>query len=411
MSNVIEAVNVSKCYPLRSPNEAEYLTLRDSMASFFKPAEKPGEFWALRNVSLTVAKGERVGIIGRNGAGKSTLLKLFSRITRPTTGTIRIAGRVASLLEVGTGFHGELTGRENIFLNGSIIGMSHAQIKRKFDDIVEFAEVEKFLDTPVKRYSSGMYVRLAFSVAAHMEPDVLIIDEVLAVGDIDFQRKCMARMKDVVRSGCTILFVSHSMAAIHTMCSHCLYLVRGEQKFFGLTDEAVSMYLTPQAGGSVTSGPMSEYRPEFARPYISSAKILNGDDVECERFGLGEDLSIEIEFDCGERPAIENVVLAVQISSPGVGPIGSVNTTMSPMAAPIGPHRRGKIRCSLKNTPLLQGEYTVDLSLSDGLVNLDALNGYLRFSVDETDIYGSGHPPAQSVGVIYLNPKWKFDAG
>jgi len=243
MSTVISVENLGKKYTLRHQQHEPYTALRDVLANrftsigkrLFHPFRKTSigqqaqeEFWALKDVSFEVKQGDRIGIIGRNGAGKSTLLKILSRITEPTTGRVKIKGRVASLLEVGTGFHPELTGRENIFLNGAILGMSRAEIKNKFDEIVNFAEIEKFLDTPVKRYSSGMYVRLAFAVAAHLEPDVLIIDEVLAVGDALFQKKCLRKMEDVSASeGRTILFVSHNMGAIKTICNSCLCLDAG----------------------------------------------------------------------------------------------------------------------------------------------------------------------------------------
>ncbi|MDX2098473.1 MAG: polysaccharide ABC transporter ATP-binding protein [Leptolyngbyaceae cyanobacterium bins.59] len=202
------------------------------------------EFWALKNLSFEVRQGDRVGIIGRNGAGKSTLLKVISRITEPTKGRIKIRGRVASLLEVGTGFHPELTGRENIYLNGAILGMSRAEISRKFDEIVAFAEVERFLDTPVKRYSSGMYVRLAFAVAAYLEPEILIVDEVLAVGDVQFQQKCLGKMEDVAtREGRTVLFVSHNLQAVAQLTNRCIVLSHGECKFDGPTDQGVMTYL------------------------------------------------------------------------------------------------------------------------------------------------------------------------
>ena len=201
------------------------------------------EFWALNDVSFDIQQGDRVGIIGRNGAGKSTLLKILSRITEPTKGEIRIKGRVASLLEVGTGFHPELTGRENVYLNGAILGMSRSEIKRKFDEIVDFAEVEKFLDTPVKRYSSGMYVRLAFSVAAHLEPDILVLDEVLAVGDSHFQKKCLGKMEDVSKNlGRTVLFVSHNMGIVKQLCQKGLILYQGKIAFFGDTGDAIKHY-------------------------------------------------------------------------------------------------------------------------------------------------------------------------
>ena len=206
------------------------------------------DFWALRNVSFDVKAGEVVGVIGRNGAGKSTLLKILSRIVEPTEGRAVMRGRVASLLEVGTGFHPELSGRENIFLNGSILGMRRKEIESKFDEIVAFAEVEQFLDTPVKRYSSGMYVRLAFAVAAHLEPEILVVDEVLAVGDAQFQKKCIGKMKDIAESGTrTVVFVSHNMAAVRALCSSCVYLVKGGVAFQGSVDTAIGEYLKPVA--------------------------------------------------------------------------------------------------------------------------------------------------------------------
>jgi len=208
------------------------------------------EFWALKDISFDVKQGEVVGIIGRNGAGKSTLLKILSRITEPTTGRLGIRGRVASLLEVGTGFHPELTGRENVFLNGAILGMSREEIKRKFDEIVAFAEIEKFIDTPVKRYSSGMYVRLAFAVAAHLEPEILIIDEVLAVGDYEFQRRCLGKMNKVARSGRTVLFVSHNMTAIEELCQQSILLKNGRIEHSGPTHQVVADYLTSTVGDS-----------------------------------------------------------------------------------------------------------------------------------------------------------------
>src|SRR5438105_7580892 len=241
---IITVENLGKKYSLRHQRNERYTALRDVIAEkalgFFKNLESGNgvsvskeDFWALKDVSFEVQRGEVVGIIGRNGAGKSTLLKILSRITEPTTGRIRIRGRVASLLEVGTGFHPELTGRENIFLNGAILGMSKAEIKKSFDGIVSFAEVEKFLDTPVKRYSSGMYVRLAFAVAAHLEPEILIVDEVLAVGDAAFQKKCLGKMQDVSRGGRTVLFVSHNMNSITALCSKVIVLKQGHVIFNG----------------------------------------------------------------------------------------------------------------------------------------------------------------------------------
>ena len=259
--SIISVQNLSKCYLLGHQGEREkYTALRDVIARNVKGLARTTrdmltgrqvvgggeveEFWALKDVSFEVKRGEVLGIIGRNGAGKSTLLKILSRITEPTKGRIEINGRVASLLEVGTGFHPELTGRENIFLNGAILGMTRAEIRKSFDEIVVFAEVEKFLDTPVKRYSSGMYVRLAFAVAAHLNPEILIVDEVLAVGDAQFQKKCMGKMQDVATGGRTVLFVSHNMGAINRLCNRALLLNKGAVYKMGNVHEVSEAYLT-----------------------------------------------------------------------------------------------------------------------------------------------------------------------
>jgi lipopolysaccharide transport system ATP-binding protein len=256
MSSVITIQNLSKKYIINHQKQERYTALRDVLANGAKrftrnllhqtvPENDPAheEFWALKDVSFDIQQGDRVGIIGRNGAGKSTLLKVLSRITEPTSGKVKIKGRVASLLEVGTGFHPELTGRENIYLNGAILGMSKAEIKKKFDEIVAFAEVEKFLDTPVKRYSSGMYVRLAFAVAAHLEPEILIVDEVLAVGDAQFQKKCIGRMDEVSQQGKTVLFVSHNFPAVQRLCNKGILLESGKVKNQGEISKILSQYM------------------------------------------------------------------------------------------------------------------------------------------------------------------------
>src|ERR1700754_4360732 len=250
MQQIIKVQNLSKQYFLGGP-VAPYSTIRETIVDLarkpFRALRANGgapNLWALKAVSFEVGRGEVVGIIGRNGAGKSTLLKILSRITEPTEGCVRLRGRVASLLEVGTGFHPELTGRENVYLNGSILGMKKAEIDRKFDEIVAFAEIEKFLDTPVKHYSSGMYVRLAFAVAAHLEPEILIIDEVLAVGDAEFQKKCLGKMDEVSRNqGRTILFVSHNMEAVFRLCTHGILLESGRVRNIGDAKAVVPAYL------------------------------------------------------------------------------------------------------------------------------------------------------------------------
>ena len=263
MSNsIIQVTNLSKSYTISHEGRESYTSLRDVIArktkkifsfpkSLTTSSSSKEEFWALKDINFNIEPGDRVGIIGRNGAGKSTLLKILSRITEPTTGQIKIKGRVASLLEVGTGFHPELTGRENIFLNGAILGMSRAEIKKHFDAIVDFAEVEKFLDTPVKRYSSGMYVRLAFAVAAHLEPEILVVDEVLAVGDAEFQKKCLGKMEDVSKNeGRTVLFVSHNMSAIMNLCNRGILLSRGMVENAGDIKDVINTYVNKKSNST-----------------------------------------------------------------------------------------------------------------------------------------------------------------
>ena len=243
----IKVENLSKKYRLGAKEHS--FSIQETFLNTFKRRKPVPPFWALKDINFEVKKGEVLGIIGKNGSGKSTLLKILSRITPPTTGKISIYGKVASLLEVGTGFHAELTGRENIYLNGSILGMTRKEIDKKFSEIVAFSEIEKFLDTPVKRYSSGMYVRLAFAVAAHLESEILIVDEVLAVGDIAFQKKCLGKMKDVSRGGRTVLFVSHNIAAVNQLCSRCILLEKGKIIVKGETTKVIEKYLTANIKG------------------------------------------------------------------------------------------------------------------------------------------------------------------
>ena len=264
---VINAENLSKQYVLgsRQPNSVrEFLT-----GMFSRSSEARHTIWALRDVSFSVNDGETLGLIGHNGAGKSTLLKILSRITKPTLGRATIRGRVGSLLEVGTGFHGELTGRENIYMNGAILGMKHAEIKAKFDEIVAFSEIEEFLDTPVKHYSSGMYMRLAFSVAAHLDPEILIVDEVLAVGDVSFQKKCLRKMRAVGESGRTVIFVSHDMSAINRLCRRAIWIAHGAIETDGPAGEVVAAYLNEQS----EAGAQREWREDDLAPGSDLVKL------------------------------------------------------------------------------------------------------------------------------------------
>lgn len=307
MEPIIEVKNLGKKYNINH-QQGRYIALRDVITGIFKSPFKflkdktkqitgiqtKEEYWALKDVNFTVKKGEVIGIIGRNGAGKSTLLKILSQITPPTTGEIKIRGRVGSLLEVGTGFHPELTGRENIRLNGAILGMTYKEIANKFDQIVEFAGIEKFLDTPVKYYSSGMYVRLAFSVAAHMEPDILIIDEVLAVGDSEFQKKCLGKMDEISKQdGRTILFVSHNMGVIQSLCKKTLLLEKGEFKMFDNTDKVINHYLN----NGENSPAITDFNVDKTKDtQISRVTILNEKGIPMAKIPVSEKFYIKTDF-------------------------------------------------------------------------------------------------------------------
>jgi lipopolysaccharide transport system ATP-binding protein len=301
---IIQARDLGKRYVLQGPGnrtlrETIVAGLRSPLALFSRGRKPPTEdFWALHDVNFDIARGEAVGIIGRNGAGKSTLLKILSRITAPTTGEVRLSGKVASLLEVGTGFHGELSGRENIFLNGAIMGMSRAEVHSRFDEIVAFAEVDRFLDTPVKRYSSGMYVRLAFAVAAHLQPEILVVDEVLAVGDASFQRKCLGKMQDVASGGRTVLFVSHNMAAITRLCSRAILLSHGGVAADGPVAKVAGIYAGGTKGESATE---VDFRVRGRMPGSDHVRLLAARLMSEQRnsstIDIRRPLSIELEFE------------------------------------------------------------------------------------------------------------------
>lgn len=307
---VIRAENLGKLYRIGKAQES-YPTLRDAVASFARaslralrreswPAQPEETIWALKNVSFEIMRGEVIGIIGRNGAGKTTLLKILSRITEPTEGYAEIRGRVGSLLEVGTGFHPELTGRENVYLNGAILGMKRAEIDRKFDEIVAFAEVEKFIDTPVKHYSSGMYVRLAFAVAAHLEPEILLVDEVLAVGDVAFQKKCLGKMEDVAGEGRTVLLVSHNTTSIIELCDKAIWIDEGRIRGLASAERAVQAYLASDL--SETEGAAAFQEPdETKEAFIKAVELRNRDGETTSQFDVSCPILIDVTFCCRRR--------------------------------------------------------------------------------------------------------------
>jgi lipopolysaccharide transport system ATP-binding protein len=360
-------------------------------------AEAPNtDFWSLKDVSFDVQQGEVLGIVGKNGAGKSTLLKIISRITEPTSGEIRIRGRIASLLEVGTGFHPELSGRENIFLNGAILGMNRPEIRRKFDDIVEFAEIGKFIDTPVKRYSSGMYVRLAFAVAAHLEPEILIIDEVLAVGDAEFQNKCLGKMREVSRSGGrTVLFVSHNMAAVKSLCNRAVWLEKGKVRNVGPADKLVVDYLNETTAKAATTS--SQYGLKLHNVGLYQAK----DDLPVSQLIFGEDYVLRVRLG-SERPFTRTAVV-IQVKN-AYGELISSICTPEEGIAPFELREESEVEVSLKPLRLLPGKYNLDVMVfrpNDVTKYLDGEN-VLSFEVHPGVIAGGMWPYQSHHGYVRI---------
>jgi lipopolysaccharide transport system ATP-binding protein len=389
MNSTIEIQGISKQYILQHKLQPGYTSLREVITgnlnrlaqSLRHPfggydAKSSGkeEFWALDDISLDIKQGERVGIVGRNGAGKSTLLKILSRITDPTRGSIRLRGRVASLLEVGTGFHPELTGRENIYLNGAILGMSKAEIRRKFDAIVEFAEVEKFLDTPVKWYSSGMYVRLAFSVAAHLESDILIVDEVLAVGDANFQKKCMGKMESVANEGRTILFVSHNMGAVAELCNRAVLLKDGRKVLDGSPAEVIDAYMGQTAGGNLKLDADKD-APIFVTEVI--LRDMSGNTTSV--IPMGEDAELEIRYSVTQPQS--NVTMAMLLTRHGSSLLYSYDNDVSDELD--GRREIGEYvaRLTLPLSRFKEGQYSVEAKIGVGQTNMTDDNATLVFEV------------------------------
>lgn len=351
------------------------------------------DFWALKDVSFEVRPGEVVGIIGRNGAGKSTLLKILSRITEPTTGQVTINGRVASLLEVGTGFHPELTGRENVYLNGSILGMTKTEIDAKFDQIVDFSGIEKFLDTPVKRYSSGMYVRLAFSVAAHLDPEILIVDEVLAVGDAEFQKKCLGKMEFVSSQGRTVLFVSHNLPTISKLCSRGILLDNGSIITDSTAETAVQRYIIKQE--SITGIPLRERRDRSGdgRFRFVDAWVEDDSGRRCETVLAGSRVAFVLEYQLQLPSAIHSIELGVAIVTRDGTQLIDMNNQHSGRMEPLGTSPEGQFRCVVEHLPLNVGEYVYHVWAKSPLGREDFVIDAGRFSVSAGDFFGGGKLP------------------
>jgi lipopolysaccharide transport system ATP-binding protein len=386
---IIAIEGIGKRYRIGAVKEP-YLSLRDELVKWVSPAARRAraaqeEFWALKDVSFSVQAGEAVGIIGRNGAGKSTLLKILSQITPPTTGKITCRGRIASLLEVGTGFHPELTGRENIYMNGAILGMSRGEIARKFDEIVAFAEMEKFLDTPVKRYSSGMYVRLAFAVAAHLEPEILIVDEVLAVGDAQFQQKCLGKMGEVARGGRTVLFVSHNMAAIRSLTQECVCLDHGEVVHFGATPTAIDRYVTAPfvrvpADKVIDVQLYRRAGPLHSPVRFSRVWLTGAEDSSIPSFEMGEDIEINCELESTGRFATST--LSLTLTNQRGEQVLTAFSMDQGLKVPIELGRQ-QVSCRLCELPLSPGRYSVTLGVNEtpNTTAFDVLLDYPGFEV------------------------------
>ncbi len=416
MSNsIIKVENISKSYILKHQNNQSYTALRDVIANnakkIFNPKKAQNnnskeEFWALKDVSFEINQGDRVGIIGRNGAGKSTLLKVLSRIVTPTKGRITIDGRIASLLEVGTGFHPELSGRENIFLNGSILGMAKSEIRKKFDEIVDFAEVEQFLDTPVKRYSSGMYVRLAFAVAAHLEPEILIVDEVLAVGDSEFQKKCLGKMKDVAGQGRTVLFVSHNMAAIQNLCDKAIVMKKGQVDFpIGDVNNAVRHYMRSVQESSKVDLKERKDRQGDGNIKFVDFEFLNENDESQVELITGQYVKMKFDYECVNDKVLSNITVAAAIyGDDGIlytvvgnefssGPFSSVKS-------------KGTFICELKKLPIVAGKYIMNIVISQNGIMEDWVQEAITFDVEDGDYYGTGKIIPSSHKSILIENSW-----
>jgi len=410
--------NLSKQYRIGKA-QARYSTLRDSLMEMaLSPVRRAANLirgngsgaadleetiWALKDVSFEVKKGEVVGIIGRNGAGKTTLLKILSRITEPTEGCVDIFGRVGSLLEVGTGFHPELTGRENIYLNGAILGMKKAEIERKFDEIVAFAEIEKFIDTPVKFYSSGMYVRLAFAVAAHLEPEILMVDEVLSVGDAAFQKKCLGKMGEVAEEGRTVLFVSHNMAAVDSLCKRIFVLDEGKSIFDGDSNSGIAFY-TKENRKSKNNTKLKDYpRSSPYRSLINSYRIMDETDNDRNLFPIGSTVVIELELYSDECLSDPHISIGVN-NSIGVRVFTASTRFQKNQIGVI--HGQSRVRCILPYLNLAPDQYLLKVCVGDSYSDFDCLEDLDGFEIIANDYLDTGKLPYRTQGILIQNAEW-----
>lgn len=423
MSNIaIKVDGLSKQYRIGKKKE-RYQTLRDSLSdavvSPFRrarrllhgqatgAAELDEKIWALKHVSFDVTHGEVVGIIGCNGAGKSTLLKILSRITEPTHGSVEIHGRVGALLEVGSGFHQELTGRENVYLNGAILGMKKSEIDRKFDEIVAFSEIEKFIDTPVKHYSSGMHVRLAFAVAAHLEPDILIVDEVLAVGDAAFQKKCLGKMGNVAKEGRTVLLVSHNMLSIQALCNRAMFIEEGMMSFSGLTAQVVSKYLGSIEQLRAQPLDMREDRTGGDRFRFTGVQFLNPETMNpWNVLSSGQPVIIRINYQSISPDVLEDIKISFTIFTATGTHLFGCNSRAVGVSLHVHPGE-GFTDCYFPRLPLKAGRYAYDLNAEKNSTELDWIKDAGAFDVEMSDYYGTGYLPSIEHPGVLVDYAWR----
>jgi lipopolysaccharide transport system ATP-binding protein len=413
---VIRAEKLSKEYRIGLRLE-KYKTLRDSLASaataplrMFRRRNRDSadeQLWAIRDISFEVRAGEVVGIIGRNGAGKSTLLKILARITEPTHGTVSIHGRVGSLLEVGTGFHPELTGRENIYLNGAILGMKRIEIERKFDEIVAFSEIDKFIDTPVKRYSSGMYLRLAFAVAAHLEPEILLVDEVLAVGDADFQKKCLGKMGDVAQEGRTVLFVSHSMPAVQALCARAILLRQGSVAIDGSTGDVLREYLGHLQASAEHAFENNPERRGDGTVRLTGARVLDAEGRPTQNLVAGMPMTLEFAYE--NRVEADRAELLVAIVNHLGITVTHLSTRIAGFRLEIG--STGFVTCRIPSLPLPRGEYRVVTVVKHGGRRTDHIPNALAFAVESSVFFPTGKLPRIEHGACLMAHEWGHRSG
>ncbi len=411
MSDIaVRATNVAKRFRIGERTGGYDLLSERIARSLRRPGgrRRQREFWALEDIDFEVRQGESFGIVGHNGAGKSTLLKILSRVTPPTRGEIDLYGRVGALLEVGTGFHPELTGAENIYLNGAILGLRRSEVARRFDEIVEFAEVQQFIDTPVKRYSSGMFLRLAFAVAAHLEPEILIVDEVLSVGDLAFQEKCLGRMQTVTGEGRTVLFVSHNLAAVDQLCDRAMLLERGRKVFEGSTGDVIERYVHSIRRLASVDLARREDRTGSGRMRFQGLTIqVDGETVDTP--ATGQDVDLLLDYATADGRPLRNANVAITVLTPlGELMLHLYTVTRGEILRELPP--AGTVRCSIPRLPLPPGQYLLNVWCDVGGEILDWVQSAVELTVIEGDFYGAGRTPQQSHRTVLIDHDWAVES-